>query len=31
VDALEAAVRRSRGFVLQVDRKGRRGNIEIGG
>ena len=31
VDALEAAVRRSGEFVLQVDRKGRRGDIEIGG
>ncbi|MHA1530286.1 MAG: Do family serine endopeptidase [Alphaproteobacteria bacterium] len=31
VDALKAALRRSRRFVLQVDRKGRRGNIEIGG
>jgi len=31
VDALEAALRRSRQFVLQVERKGRRGNIEIGG
>ncbi len=31
VDALEAALWRSRQFVLQVERKGRRGNIEIGG
>jgi S1-C subfamily serine protease len=31
VDALETAARRSRGFVLQIERKGRRGNIEIGG
>ncbi len=31
VDALEAALRRSRQFVLRVDRKGRRGDIEIGG
>ncbi|MCH8950920.1 MAG: trypsin-like peptidase domain-containing protein [Proteobacteria bacterium] len=31
VDALEAALRRSGGFVLRIDRKGRRGNIEIGG
>jgi Do/DeqQ family serine protease len=31
VDALEAAVRRSGEFVLLVDRKGRRGNIKIGG
>jgi S1-C subfamily serine protease len=31
VDALETAVRRSRGVVLQIERKGRRGNIEIGG
>jgi S1-C subfamily serine protease len=31
VNALEAAVRRSGKFVLQVERKGKRGKIEIGG
>ena len=31
VDALEAAVRRSREFVLQIERKGRRGKIQVGG
>ncbi len=31
VDALEAAARRSGAFVLRIERKGRRGNIEIGG
>ena len=31
VDALVAALPRLRGLVLQIERKGRRGNIEIGG
>lgn len=30
VDALETAARRDRGLVLDVERKGRRGTIEIG-
>ena len=31
VDMLEAAVRRNGELVLRVDRKGRRGNVKIGG
>jgi S1-C subfamily serine protease len=31
VDALEAAVRRAGKLVLQVERKGKRGKIQVGG
>jgi S1-C subfamily serine protease len=31
VDTLEAAVRRNGELILRVDRKGRRGNVKIGG